>query len=799
MERRTRAWIAVGGALVMLALWVLAQRVAAGPASAVPGAHLEDGILIEPGFLSVTVGVGQRLQTVVTISNSGATPLTYAIREYDPVTATDFLIVDSNKLKDFFEGHSYDTVDQSGFPSVSAAEMGQYRVVYLEPDWWDYADLNLGNLTAYVEAGGTAVINIAGNIGSALDIDPAGTDYYRTSTHNSETILWPDHPYISGEPYGGTPLVTSDFNWWGSTDHGWLTDYPPDSQLVLRTSEGPTWLEYGYGSGRVIVTTLTYGWGSQGARGAPMENLIEYALAVSGIRWLDETPAAGTVPAGGSEAVTVTFDASDLWAGTYGGELAVDISGAYTATVALPVTLTVGEFGLSASTTDAEPLVANPGERITFTVALTNSGGAAVSALFSDTVPVHAAFVDGSATGGATYNGADNTIEWSGSIPAGGCETISFQVEAKAPRLDGTQILNVVPVEDLTHGITHRRHVATDIQAPLLEDSYVVAEPTWGFPEDVLTFTIHVSNTGRAEAAGLTLQNPIPDPVTYVPGTVTGGAVYNGSLDRIEWEGTVAVGGWKTVAFQVTIDEAVQGLPFDNVVNIIHPWTGWENRSARASALTGADILVVEDDSSWQYRSDRYTGALEANGYIRYDLYPADWLGLPPASVLQSYSTTIWYRGERYGPSYGSLQAIDEYLGDGRDLLLTGQDIAQGANRSLLSDTLHIDFLRDSPEGRKSVVGIPGEIAGPISATLDSYNPDVIGPADSLAVPILEYTGVVTGPAGVRFEEGDSRVVVLGFDFEALVEEDQREELMGRIMRWLRPRVYLPLVVKGSP
>lgn len=206
----------------MVALLVLARSVAAGPARAVPGADLTDDILVEPGFLSATVGVGQPLQAVLTISNSGATPLTYAIREFDPVTVTDFLILDHSRGKDLFAGHSYDTVYEHTFAALSASEMGQYRVVYMEPSWSDYGNLNQSNLADYVEGGGVAVINIAGNIGSASDIDPAGTDYYETRHNNHETILWPNNPYITGESYGGTALAPSDFDYWGSTDHGWL-------------------------------------------------------------------------------------------------------------------------------------------------------------------------------------------------------------------------------------------------------------------------------------------------------------------------------------------------------------------------------------------------------------------------------------------------------------------------------------------------------------------------------------------------------------------------------------------------
>jgi uncharacterized repeat protein (TIGR01451 family) len=787
------------GGLAMAGFLLLVGNAAAGHDRDHPGAYPGADVLVAPSSLSATVGVGQQLGAVLTISNSGASPLTFAISENHPVTATDFLIVDHNKLKDPFASHSYETIGEYAFPALSAAEMGGYRVVYLEPNWDDYGNLNLSNLTAYVEAGGLAVINIAGNIGSAEDIDPAGTAYHRTDTHNSETILWPDHPYITGQPYGGSPLMTSDFNWWGQTDHGWLTGYPAESQLVLRNPEGPSWLQYHYGSGQVILTTLTYGWGSSGARGAPLVNLVEYALATSGMPWLDQSPATGTVAAGASQAVTVTFDAADLAPGIYTGALRVAIYGSYSATVTVPVTMTVTEYGLTASSKDVDLNAANPGDRLTYSIALDNTEPTAISVVVSDTIPANASYVADSATGGATYNGTENAIEWSGTVPGGGSETIIFQVDVQAPRIDGTAILNVVRIEDLTHGIIHRRHVATDIQAPILSDSDVTVDPQLGYPGDTLTFTVVMRNTGRADGVGVTLSDPIPDGATYASGSATGGATYNEPSDRIEWEGTIPAGGSQTVTFQVTVDSVTRGLPLLNTASIDHPWAYSINASARAGVLTGADILVVEDDYTWADNSDVYTETLEATGYARYDLYPADYLGTLATNTLRGYAATIWYAGERRGLSSASRAAIEDYLSSGGDLLLTGQSIAEHTLGSFLTETLHIDFVQDAPSGGKGVTGIPGEILAGFSAAVDSYDPDILALADSLAVPIVEYSGVATGTAGVRLATDDGRVVFLGFDFEAVEEQARREELLERIMRWLQPwEVYLPLVVKTS-
>ncbi|MDD5453489.1 MAG: DUF11 domain-containing protein [Candidatus Bipolaricaulis sp.] len=779
-KRMAVASLLIMAATVLVALLLVTGRAVAGPH------HLTAEFTVEPGSLAATLGVGQQATAALTITNTGADPLTFEIREQAAIT--DFLILDhGQRFKDPFAGYSYRLVNEAQFATLTAEEMGQYRVVYLEPEWSNYGNLNLANLATYVQAGGVAVINIAGNIGSVNDIDPAGTDYHREYTCNAETILLPDHPYITGQPYGGSVLTTSDFNSWGSTDHGWLTGYPTASQVVLQNTTGPSWLQYPYGLGQVIVTTLTYGWGSGGARGAPMTNLIKYALYVSGISWLQESAVTGTVAAGESQSVTVTFDASGLAPGVYTADLFVDISDSASTVVKVPVTMNVTEFGLSPSTKEVDLAVVNPGDRLTYSIVLDNAEASPISAVLSDAIPGNTTYVTGSVSGGATYNATEKRIEWSGTIPGGSSHTVTFQVDVNKPLYDHAVLLNTALIGDRTNGVVHWRQVVTDIGAPVLTSSYKQVVPVTVQPGDTLTFTLVMRNTGRADAVGTSMQDPIPDHATYVPGSVTSGATYNAAQDRIEWSGTIPAGGSHTVTFQVTADPTTKGLPIINQATIGHPWAYTATPYAGAGVLTGADILVVENDYTTTNVRDIYTGALEANGYTRYDFFPADYVGAPPATTLRTYPVVIWYGGwDKWGLSSADQTAVKDYLDAGGRLLLTGDYIAEGTSpRSFLTDTLHIRFVKRAPSGAKGVAGIAGEILEGISSTIQSYYPNIIEPADPLAVPIIEYTGVATGTAGIRFTKDNSQCVFLGFAFEKVTDQTEREELMGHIMGWL--------------
>ena len=212
------------------------------------------------------------------LSTASRPPLKVSAAQIDgPLTPADFLVLNHFKNKANFGSHTVTTVSEFEFGTVTLGDLQDFPVVYLEPEWSNYDNLTnvMGELTSYVNGGGVLVINIAGNIGSRFDIAPGGVDYDRSNTHESEFIRLPDHPYITGEGYGGSALSTSDFNSWSSTDNGVLTHLPPNATVILQTPHGPSLVVYPFGNGGVIVSTLTYGGVGPSA---PHVNLIGYAF-----------------------------------------------------------------------------------------------------------------------------------------------------------------------------------------------------------------------------------------------------------------------------------------------------------------------------------------------------------------------------------------------------------------------------------------------------------------------------------------------------------------------------------------
>ena len=213
-----------------------------------------------------------------------------------PLTPADFLVLDHGKNKNPFGSRSITTISEIDLGTVTLGDLSDFPVVYFEPDWSSYSELTtvMGELTAYVNGGGILVVNIAGHIGSLNDIAPGGVDYDRTTTHESESIVAPGHLYITGGGYNGSTLVENDFSSWNSTDHGILTDLPPNATVILQSADGPSLVEYAIGSGCVLVSTLTYGWvGPE----APHANLIDYAFLLSTPIAITNQPFTDTSPA----------------------------------------------------------------------------------------------------------------------------------------------------------------------------------------------------------------------------------------------------------------------------------------------------------------------------------------------------------------------------------------------------------------------------------------------------------------------------------------------------------------------
>jgi hypothetical protein len=185
--------------------------------------------------------------------------------------------------------------------------LGQFLSVYVAPGLGndEYGLLQTmsasgGFLDRFVSMGGSAVINVAPDPAATpitavlTGVAPGGIGYQPPLQGEAETIAAATHPYITGEGFGGQHLTPQSFANWGPTDRGFLISVPPGATVLLRNPRGPTMVEYNYGAGRVIVSTLTFCTANEPASIAdPLDNLLKYGRFYLGTA---QTPALTVTP-----------------------------------------------------------------------------------------------------------------------------------------------------------------------------------------------------------------------------------------------------------------------------------------------------------------------------------------------------------------------------------------------------------------------------------------------------------------------------------------------------------------------
>lgn len=210
----------------------------------------------------------------------------------------------------------------------------------------------------------------------------------------------------------------------------------------------------------------------------------------------------------------------------------------------------------------ASTAVAQPGDTVTYSVTVTNTGTTAFTAnepaSFTDDLSALTddATYNNDATSGATITGT--TLSWSGPLAVGDTATITYSFTVGNPVKGDGHLTNVV-----TGGpsctVACSSTVTTDVR------SYTVAKKVSSdavSPGDTVTYTLTAKNTGvvaytAAEPASFTddLSRVLDDAVYN--GDATNGAVVTGNT--LAWSGPLAVGETVTVTYSVKVRAPVPG------------------------------------------------------------------------------------------------------------------------------------------------------------------------------------------------------------------------------------------------
>ncbi len=182
-----------------------------------------------------------------------------------------------------------------------------------------------------------------------------------------------------------------------------------------------------------------------------------------------------------------------------------------------------------------------PGTTLTYTVTYSNTGTAdAINVLVADPIPTHTAYVAGSATGsptfvvGATSQATEPTdpttvtaLHWHhATLLRNAPATVTFQAKLDAAIDNATNITNVATITaDNATPANDNANVSVN-SAPKLELQKIASAPTVAL-NDVVTYTLTVSNIGNATAKQVDLTDPLPTGLQFV--SASNGATLQGS------------------------------------------------------------------------------------------------------------------------------------------------------------------------------------------------------------------------------------------------------------------------------
>ncbi|WP_030917066.1 DUF11 domain-containing protein [Streptosporangium amethystogenes] len=215
-------------------------------------------------------------------------------------------------------------------------------------------------------------------------------------------------------------------------------------------------------------------------------------------------------------------------------------------------------------TKTASPVLAKPGQKITYTVELRNAGDVDrpdfgftddLSGVLDDADFDH----DESATSG-TVSFAGSRVTWSGDVAAGQTVTVTYGVTVNDPpagdmRLSG----ELVGGEDSNCEAGSTDPACGDLDEPGLPLLYVLmtADRETVDPGEVVAYTVTVGNVGTAayQGAALTgeLSRVLDDAIYNGDARATDGTVSYGA-SKLAWTGDIPAGETVTITYSVTVN-----------------------------------------------------------------------------------------------------------------------------------------------------------------------------------------------------------------------------------------------------
>jgi uncharacterized repeat protein (TIGR01451 family) len=321
---------------------------------------------------------------------------------------------------------------------------------------------------------------------------------------------------------------------------------------------------------------------------------------------IDVEPDVGTLSEGPDCTDVWTKCLSYIWIGdlsvgetitftTFGGQSTIggEEGNPYTATVVITDMLGMGvtepvtgtAVGVVTHFANVEPrkeapAVVGSGQLLTYTIDVYNRGlSTDLNPILTDVVPLNTTFVWASDDGKSLTVSDTVIVSWTLPRLSPGEGVIRrFSVLVDSDALSGTEILNddysVVGYGNiLTDAVTSGPPVTTTVKEVGLIDSYKEVTPTllWPGVGNVLTYSVHIVNSGPVPLYGVTVYDLMPwQSSTFQNDAVASAGQLVSDIVSFHWSGDVDAFSSEVVTFTVLVDPDFEGA-ITNTATIDHP------------------------------------------------------------------------------------------------------------------------------------------------------------------------------------------------------------------------------------
>jgi len=314
-----------------------------------------------------------------------------------------------------------------------------------------------------------------------------------------------------------------------------------------------------------------------------------------------------------------------------------------------PVTTTIHSAPAFAVTKVASHNPVHPGDRVTFTVAVTNTGTENASGVvLTDALPAYTAFADAT----SPYDGpTGGVLTWTvGGLNVGAAAVYTVAVTVDFPLTNGLQLVNRASVSS-DQGVTGTAAATVTVQsAPVLSlDKADGPDPVPSL--GTLVYTLTFTNTGDAVATNVWLTDTLPTGVNFASADPTP-TYQSGPVVAWNWPALSPLSGPQTVVLTVTVDLLPDGTVLANQARLQSdqtlPVTDTETTTVQTADLAVGkwrvepDVIGPTGQVTFTLRVTN-TGSLAATGTRITDTLPAGFTAVYSEATGAAWdSGTVW-------------------------------------------------------------------------------------------------------------------------------------------------------------